>query len=278
MHVSRRTLVASMALVSLSVTARLSWGQALKPTPSLTPTLTLHAALNKVTRLSVLSDRLGRGHGQRVLNVWPSRSGKIIKDSSTEAKKLLQDLANANLSSTSKAQLTKMAAGYEALLQASAAFTSTQKTDLAKFGHQADTLGTEVDQLAAQMIKDLGKPVTQVLSATADLQRLTQHLALHFMLSHAGTEQAEQQKLLTEGIDAFNTHLTTLQAAPLKNAPIDQSLQLMGNQWFLMAQALKSSEADTTTMENVCTTSERTLEVLTDLYGHYEAALKTLIG
>ncbi|TXT38508.1 MAG: hypothetical protein FD135_2831 [Comamonadaceae bacterium] len=281
MQKQRRNLLTLLTtLTPFGFVSSSSWAQNAK-TAAASPsslTLGLHAAVTKVTRLSVLTDRIGRGHAQRVLEVLPKRSGKIIAESSQEARKLLNELVSVNYAAPSKAQFGKVSKDYELLLQSSERFTSTEKTDLAKFGHQADNLGGEVDKLVEFLIKELGKPVAQVLSATADLQRLTQHLAVHFLLAHVGTEIKEQQKLLFEGIDEFNHQFKAIQAAALKNSQIEQSLQLIGNQWFLMSQSLKSSEKDAITMENVCTTSERTLEVLNELYAHYETALKSLIG
>lgn len=276
MNNQRRQLFTLLVAIATLAYSNLSLAQTTKSGTA--PALGLQSAITKATRLSVLTDRLGRGHAQRVLDVLPRRSGKIISDSSTEARKLLSEMTTGIYSPASKAQLTKVSRDYELLLQVSERFTSVGKTDLAKFGHQADELGLEVDKLVELLIKDLGKPVTQILGATADLQRLTQHLAVHFLMARAGIEEKEQQKQLTEGMEAFNLHLKALQSTTLRSTQIDQSVQLINNQWLLMLQSLKSTARDAVIMENVCTTSERTLEVLNDLYALYEAALKSLIG
>jgi hypothetical protein len=114
----------------------------------------------------------------------------------------------------------------------------------------------------------------QVLATAAELQRLTQHTAVHFLMASAGIQVAEQLKEVEVARKSFSDKLQGLQTAELKNPAIETQLQLLGPQWLLMSNALRHPGRELKTMENISTTSERLLEVTTSLYRLYDAALK----
>lgn len=234
------------------------------------------ALVAKATRLSVLTERITRSQAQRVLGVLVGRADKVLADSSAEARKLLNELGAG--SAAGRPPYQAAAKAYDEFLRSSERFDVKDRAALGRFAVQADVVGGLTDQLVEMLINDMGQSVARILSTTADLQRLTQHLAVHFLLAQAGIEEKEQLLEIKAGRDAFGKQLAELHQAPLRNGSINDLMPLLDNQWMLMNQALGQTRRDQAALENACTTSERTLEVLTSLYPQYESALKQLIG
>jgi hypothetical protein len=234
------------------------------------------AMVAKATRLSVLSDRITRSQAQRVLGVLGTRAERVLADSLAQARKLLSELGSGSLAG--RPQFQAAAKAYDEFLHTSERFDIQDRPALGRFAVQADVVGDLADALVEALIKDMGQSMASILSTTADLQRLTQHLAVHFLLAQAGLDEKEQLKEVSTGQQAFIKHLADLRQAPLHTGPINDLLPLLDNQWMLMNQALGQTKRDQAALENTCTTSERTLEVLTSLYPQYESALKQVIG
>lgn len=228
----------------------------------------------KVTRLSVLTDRLVRSQVQRSLNVLVQRADRVQSESQSEATRLLKDIAEPMAATASFKQFQSVAKDYGDFLGQVASMDPKDKSTLIKLTVRSDEVGEDVDKLAAALLKEMGQPLARVLTTTADLQRLTQHNAVHFLMARAGIEEKEQQAEVDKGRADFTKLLTELKAAPLKSSQVDMLLPLLDNQWTLMNKALDLKSRDGVALENVATTSERTLEVLTQLYPAYENLLK----
>jgi hypothetical protein len=234
----------------------------------------LRAMVAKATRLSVLSDRITRNQAQRVLGVLGARAEKVLLDSLVEARRLLNELGAGSLAGRPPYQAAAKA--YDGFLRSSERFDVKDSAALGRLAVQADVVGELADELVEALINDMGQSMAHILSTTADLQRLTQHLAVHFLLAQAGIEENEQLKEISAGREAFAKHLAELRQAPLRNEQISALLPMLDNQWMLMNQALGQTRRDHAALENACTTSERTLELLSSLYPQYESALKQL--
>jgi hypothetical protein len=171
--------------------------------------------------------------------------------------------------------LTSANDAYSGFLNRSQQLDTGKLAGLKAFADEADVVGSKMDAVVDALIADLGQPVAKVLASAADLQRLTQHNAVHFLLASAGIQAGEQLKEVAEGRHAFDAALKELRGAPLKTPAIESQMQLLEPQWLLMSAALAKSGKEMVALENICTTSERILEVSTTLYGLYEGALKS---
>lgn len=267
----RKVLGATMVVGVMNLGAAAAWAQAGRK--AVTPDELRHL-IGRATRLSVLSDRITRCQAQKSLQVLITRADKVLADATDDVRRGLTELAAAGLPDASKALVAPALKSYEAFLAKSQQLDVKNAKVLGAFAEEADVVGEHMDALVAAMIKDLGQSVAKVLASTADLQRLTQHTAVHFLMARLGINEAEQLKEVAEGRKEFNEKLQVLQAAPLKNPAIEAQLQLLAPQWLLMANALGQSGNDARTLENISTTSERLLEVSTSLYTLYESALK----
>jgi hypothetical protein len=263
------------ASVTLFSAGQPSWAQnanARKAAPT-GPDLRLLAG--KVTRLSILTDRLIRSQAQRALNVLAQRGERIVGESVSEMRKTLVEVSEGlsgmpNLAQKHQAVFRE----YADFLEQARNLEPKNRAGLLKLSVQSDDLGGEVDVLADDLVKEIGQPTAKLLTTTASLQRLSQDTAVHFLLGHTGPEARDQLEKVTAKRAQFNKFLSELRNAPVKSAQTSSLLPLLENQWMLMDKALDIQSRDTSAMENVCTTSERTLEVLTMLYPAYEALLK----
>lgn len=234
----------------------------------------LRVLIGKATRLSVLSDRVTRCQVQRSLNVLASRAERQLEDTRREVLKVLDELAAAGLPDVAQRHLAPAKEAYDGFLKKSNALDVSKPDSTAEFADVADVVGDRVDALVAALVQASGRTTSQVLATTADLQRLTQHAAVHFLLASAGIQPDKQLKEVSQARSDFGAGLRTLVASSVRSDAIDSQIKLLEPQWLLMSTALTHPGRDLRTLENICTTSERLLEVTSALYGLYDGALK----
>jgi len=228
----------------------------------------------RATRLSVLTERITRGHAQIALGVSVQRADRILNDSVAEVRRLLADLDGALAGHPALAQYQTLARQYTEFLQ----MTRSDMKDLAnllRLSQRADALSQTADALVVRLVNESELPQAQILATTANLQRLTQHMAVHFLIVRTAQDEKNQLQLLSTARQSFARDLAELQAFPLKTPQITQDLSLLNNQWTLMNQALDLQSRDSSAMEKVCSTSELTLEVLSQIYPALEGVLKS---
>lgn len=269
MH-TRRTLLAGSALCWMVAAQPLAWAQT-APAPKV---IDYRLLIGRATRLSVLSDRVTRCQVQRSLRVLVPRAERLLDDTKREVREVMTELGAASLSTESRRLLQTAVATYDAFLKKSQEFDTNKPEALVPFSEEADVVGNKMDAVVAALVSESGQQVGQLLATTADLQRLTQHTAVHFLMASAGIQVTEQLKEVEVARKEFGDKLQKLQTAALKSPAIDSQLQLLGPQWMLMSSALGQPGRELKTLENISTTSERLLEVTTALYRLYDAALK----
>lgn len=265
---SRRAWMGGGVLWVLHGALPLAWAQTVPRGADMRP------LIGKATRLSVLSDRVTRCQVQRVLRVLVPRAERLLEDTRREVRDSMTELNAASLSADARKLLQAAADAYDAFLKKSQAMDISRTDALVAFAQEADEVGDKMDALVNALVVESGQSMGQVLATAADLQRLTQHAAVHFLMASAGIQAPEQLRQVELARTAFNDKLLGLQTAALKSPAIESQLQLLGPQWLLMSSALGHPGQDLKTMENISTTSERLLEVTTALYRLYDAALK----
>lgn len=273
----RRTALIGLGCAGAGLLAapwRLAGAQTKTTGPASTPADAIKSHLAQATRLSILTDRITRAQVQRSLNVLTPKAERIHKDSISEARQLLSGLRQGSGSPTTRAALSAAEPQLVAFMAASETLLPDDRGALARLAVQADHSGEAVDKVVAGYLLDLGVPTAAILQTTANLQRLTQHLAVHYLLARAGVQPQEQMKEVTEARQAFETGLSALKTNPVTSQRITTSIGLLEGQWTFLRMALSNTSVDPLALQNASTTSERTLEVLTELYGHYETALR----
>ena len=235
----------------------------------------LRQRVAQATRLSILTDRITRSQVQRALGVLAPRALRIHNESLAEARQILAALQGDSSSATNTRSLLDTASQQvTTFLRDSESLPINDRAALARLAEQADEAGASVDNLVAAYVQAMETPTAAILQTTADLQRLTQHLAVHYLMARAGVSPAEQMQEVIEGRQAFESALATLKRSALRNPRIDAAMPLLEGQWTFLRMALNNTATDSTALQTVSTTSERTLEVLSDLYALYESALR----
>ena len=82
---------------------------------------------------------------------------------------------------------------------------------------------------------------------------------------------------MTQDAAQFQAALAQLTSAPVSTPAIRAALELGQGQWLFLDAALKR-QPDARALEDVAHTSERLLEVMDELTGLYEAALRDVLG
>ncbi len=234
----------------------------------------LRLLINRTTRLSILSDRITRCQVQRFMGILASRADRVYTDSLAESRQHIAAIRRAVVSAATRSVALEADKQASAFLDANEGWKTTDRAGLAKLSVQADTAGEAVDQLVEAYVKELGQTSAKILQTTADLQRLTQHLAVHYLLAQAKIDAAEQLKEVDKARLDFDSGMTQLRQSPLRNPRIEAGLKSIADQWLFFNTALQKKQADSSALETTSTTSERTLETLTELYTLYEATLK----
>jgi hypothetical protein len=265
--------------LACGATLALAWPQAFAQTPAQGQAQSANAEafrqrVAKATRLSILTDRITRSQVQRSLGVLVPRAERIHTESLAEARQLLATLQGGAGSTGTRNLLDTASQQVSGFLVASESLRIGDSAALARLAVQADEAGASVDKLVAAYVLEIGLPTASILQTTADMQRLTQHLAVHYLMARAGVSPAEQMKEVTAGRQAFEAALPVLKKGTVRSTRIDAALPLLEGQWTFLRMALANTAADASALQTVSTTSERTLEVLTDLYGLYESALR----
>lgn len=228
------------------------------------------ALLARLNRLSVLSDRITRCAVQRHLGVLTTQAEKVLLSAVREARDQINELASLDKSATLRAPWNSARTTYRTYLQAAEKLDPKDRDGLARLAHEADELDDKVTAVSDQILKESGTPLASILNVTTEMQRLTQHLAVHFLLARAGIDEKANTDEVSGSRVTFTKLLSELRASPIQSPVIGSQLQLLEGQWIFMNSALGATVRNQQSLEAACTTSERTLEVLTQLYTQFD--------
>lgn len=237
--------------------------------------LALATAINITARYRALSQRAAKAYGLLVLQVDPARSRELLEAARRQLRNGLRALdgqgwppAVARL----LAEVQQAAGQLDALL----AQAPTRDTWLVA-GRQADHLLASADQ-ATQALEQLAPAPSARLVNTAGRQRmLSQRLARHYGLAAAGLGSDAARRQMRDDAEEFERALEQLAAAPISTPAIRAALELGRGQWMFFQAALRRAP-DARGVDDVASTSERLLQVMDDLTGLYEAALRDVLG
>ena len=236
--------------------------------------LALSNAINRAGRLRALSQRIAKIYAQLTLDVLPERSQEIMVAAQRIIKTSLAELGRAGFSADIAGVLQICSADAERLLGLAAAAPVAAR--LGDVNKAADQMLHSADRLTAAL-EARGKAGAKIINIAGRQRMLSQRIAKSFMMIEAGQDMAEMHKQLDAARSEFVQALTTLEAAPVSTPAIKQDLVLARTQWLFFQNAL-DGKVKASARRDVATTSERILEVMDDLTGLYDAALKELLG
>lgn len=266
----------SVALPSRRAMVQGLFGLALLPSArSANAPLSLPTAINRTARFRALSQRTAKAYCQSYLNVLPEQAKAVLGTAQKLFDSGFADLARANLSSDLVKQVLAVQIQVNALRDLVARSPSKEQVGLVNA--QADNVLTLADG-TTQALEGLSKNASLKLVNLAGRQRmLSQRLAKNYFLLAANFNQSVIRDQLKADANAFKQALATLKAAPISTVAIRNELDLGQSQWVFFESAI-SRRPDTDGLGAVATTSERLLEVMNNLTGYYDDALRDILG
>jgi hypothetical protein len=151
------------------------------------------------------------------------------------------------------------------------------KTSLASISAQADKMLLAANRATESLEASARQPAARLVNLAGRQRMLSQRLAKNYFLIAAGLDSKPLRKELSEDKDAFTKAMALFKSTPLSTPAIHNELSLGQNQWLFFESSLRN-KPDDYGLQTVATTSERLLEVMNNLTGLYEAALRDLLG
>lgn len=238
------------------------------------PTLLLSTAINRAGRLRALSQRIAKVYAQAVLGVLPERSPELMATAHRLVKSSLTDLGRAGLPAEVITLLDVCSADAERLFGLVAGAPAANR--LGEANKAADQMLASADRLTGA-IESRGKAAAKIINMAGRQRMLSQRMAKAYMFMEAGQEMVAMRRQLDSARSEFALAMDTLEAAPVSTAAIKQDLALARTQWMFYQSALDGKDK-VNARRDVATTSERILEVMDNLTGLYDSALKELLG
>lgn len=236
--------------------------------------LALSTALNRAGRLRALSQRTVKAYAQLVLGVSPEQSQEVLATAQRLVKTYLSELGRAGLSAETAGLLAvcQVDANRLAALVEGAPAASR----LSEINKTADQMLDSAERLTAGL-ESRSKASAKIISIAGRQRMLSQRMAKSFMLMEAGVDSEAVRKQLDTARAEFALALDTLEASPVSTPVIQQELAQARRQWVVYQIGLDGRDK-AAARRNVATTSERLLEVMDNLTGLYDAALRELLG
>jgi nitrate/nitrite-specific signal transduction histidine kinase len=236
--------------------------------------LSLSTAINRAGRLRALSQRIAKAYAQLVLGVLPERSLDVLAAAQRLVKTSLTELGRAGLSAEVASLLEVSITDAERL--SGLVVATPVASRLGDVNRAADQMLASAERLTAAL-ENRSKSGAKIINIAGRQRMLSQRMAKAFMLIEAGQDAAPMRRQLDTARSEFVLALDVLEAAPVSTAAIKQDLVLARTQWMFYQSALESKDK-ANARRDVATTSERILEVMDNLTGLYDAALKELLG
>lgn len=236
--------------------------------------IALSTAINRAGRLRALSQRSAKAYTQLVLGVTPEQSREVLI--------VAQRIVKSNLAELGQVGFTAEVAGFLAACQVDAdrlaglVAGGPTAGRLPEVNKAADQMLASADHLTAAL-EGRGKSSAKIINIAGRQRMLSQRMAKSFMLMEAGQESVDLRKQLDAARSEFVLALDRLEAAPVSTPAIKNGLSAARTQWIFYENGLDGTNKEVA-RRNVATTSERILEVMDNLTGQYDAALKELLG
>ncbi len=228
-------------------------------------------AINKAGRQRMLSQRMAKAYCQIGLGILPGRSEKILALSLQRFSDQLAELkayAPTPDVKESYAELDKLWRRYQSLLSGkpnleNARLIATLNEDVLRTAHLATT------QLELHAASNVGR----LINVAGRQRMLSQRMAKFYMFRQWGIKSASMEQEAQLARREFISALDALGKAQENDSAIKNELELARMQWLFFDEALKQQDVGGKDMmtyaTNVATTSERLLEVMDRVTGHY---------
>ena len=233
-------------------------------------TITLSAAINKVGRLRMLSQRVAKAWLMLELAVLPDRGRAILNQSIDIFETQLVELGTLTPTDEVKrtlAQLGKEWRAYKAVLG-----TAPSAAGAARLFETNEKVLALAHGLTQSYEKIASTQAGRLVNIAGRQRMLSQRMAKFYLFRQSGVNAAADQAELDKARQEFAAAHSTLLAAPQNTGPIRTELELVGQQWMFFQNALDTQDlADRQrAAANVATSSERILEQMESAVSLYE--------
>jgi hypothetical protein len=245
-------------------------GQALE---SAQPGISLGAAINKAGRQRMLSQRLAKAYAMQVVGVMPDKAGALLDQSRRLFEQQLGELKSQVPNAAVQGGLDELDRAWIAYRQALQAPRTAASTRLVLV--ESEQTLRAAHALTGLYEKQAASSAGRLVNLSGRQRMLSQRMAKCFMFQQSGVAGDSLRQEMDAARRDFVAALSELNAAPENTAEIRTELGLANMQWLFFEQAMNGREPNREiAVRNVATTSERILEVMDNLTGHYEKLVR----
>lgn len=262
--VNRRTLVQSLAAMLLLPSAYSANAQ-----------INLSTAINRTARFRALSQRIAKAYAQMYLGVLPSSAKEVVATAQRLVQVGFDDLAKGQFNTDISRQIGNIQAQASAL--AGLVARAPSKDAVAAVAVQADKMLAVADTATQAMESQSNQSSAKLINLAGRQRYLSQRMAKNYFLVAADLGNTASRELLQSDRNEFKNALAVLNNAPISTVGIRNELALAQSQWVFFESAI-NRKPDAMGLSDVATTSERLLDVMNNLTGMYDDALKSVLG
>lgn len=246
---------------------------ALTPTPASAP-LALASAINRVASFRALSQRQAKAYTQLFLNVQAAKARQVMLATRQQVQAHFDSLGGQSWPAPVAQSLAQVRAQSLALGDILEHNPSKERVQQASV--QADKMLDAANLATEAMEQQSQASGARLVGLAGRLRWTSQRLAKNYYLLAAGMEAKGVQTQMQADAAEFKTTLAGLQKAPVSTPAIRTQLDLAQGQWVFFDATVQRAP-DERGIEAMSSASERMFEVMEQLAGAYETALKDLV-
>lgn len=261
---NRRIVVQSLAAMLLLPSAHSANAQ-----------INLSTAINRTARFRALSQRIAKAYTQMYLGVLPGNAKDVVSTALRLVQVGFDDLAKGQFNTDISRQIGNIQA--QASTLTGLVSRTPNKDAVAAVAAQADKMLAVADATTQALENQAGQSSAKLINLAGRQRYLSQRMAKNYFLVAADLGNAGNRDLLQSDRTEFKNALVALSNAPISTPGIRNELALAQSQWVFFESAI-NRKPDSAGLSDVATTSERLLEVMNNLTGMYDEALKSVLG
>lgn len=230
----------------------------------------INSAINKAGRQRMLSQRMAKAYFQIGQQIDVDRSKKVLDGSIAVFDRQLVELKNYAPTPEIKETYLKLEKSWLAYKDVLVGATPSPEN-----GRKVLAISDGVLELAhqatVQLEKKSGSNAGRLVNVSGRQRMLSQRMAKYYQAAAWGVADNGSATNLAKARQDFSTALLELASAPANTAQLNESLDLVRQQWLFFENALnQKSGGDKRAQLAVATTSERILDEMEIAVGLYE--------